>query len=496
MRPLSGLGLRGSLARALLGGGELGRVLALDQLDRSTGLLHRLARAPGHAGDLERQLGLELALAEQADAVLAAARQARRLERVMVERALGLELAGVDCLLHRADVHLGIIAREDVVEPALGQPHVERHLAALEAGDRHTRARLGALLAATGGLAEPRADAPADAHAALAGALVIPEIVEFHVPALAFAVVAQFPGEGRGPVLRKTAAGRRLLDPGLRRGAGKLRRLFHLDQVLHLLHLAEHFGRALDLDRTVKLVEPEPGQRRPLRLVAADVRAGLGDLDLRHDWLLRDRFGLGFGFGSTGAAAAEQVGDLLAAALRHGARARLILERLEGRADHVVGVGRADRLGHHVGDAETLEHRAHRTAGDNAGSGRSRTDRDAAGTEMAEAVVVQSAAVAQRNADHRLLGRRGRLADRLGNLAGLAVTEPGATLAVADDDQRRETEALAALHSLGDAVDVDELLDQLLAAVVVTATAATIIAPSATAAVAAAAPATAAARAA
>ena len=58
---------------ALLGGGELGRVLALDQLDRTAGLLDRLARALRHAGDLEAELGLQFALAEQADAVLAAA---------------------------------------------------------------------------------------------------------------------------------------------------------------------------------------------------------------------------------------------------------------------------------------------------------------------------------------------------------------------------------------------------------------------------------------
>ena len=121
-----------------------------------------------------------------------------RLQRVMVERALDIELAGIDRLLDRADVHLGIVLGEDVVEAALRQPHVERHLAALEAGDRHARARLGALLAAPGGLAEARADAAADAHAALARALVVPEFVEFHGLALAFAFVAQFPGEGRG----------------------------------------------------------------------------------------------------------------------------------------------------------------------------------------------------------------------------------------------------------------------------------------------------------
>src|SRR4051812_14889761 len=63
----SGLGLGGDPRRAhlaLFGGGELGRVLALDDLDRAARLLDRLARALGHAGDLESDLGLQLALAE------------------------------------------------------------------------------------------------------------------------------------------------------------------------------------------------------------------------------------------------------------------------------------------------------------------------------------------------------------------------------------------------------------------------------------------------
>src|SRR5512147_3252859 len=99
----------------------------------------------------------------------------------MVERALGIELAGIDRLLDEAEVHLGIVLGEDVVEAALRDAHVERHLAAFEPGDRHAGTRLGALLAAARGLALARADATADAHAALAGALIVTEIVEFHV---------------------------------------------------------------------------------------------------------------------------------------------------------------------------------------------------------------------------------------------------------------------------------------------------------------------------
>src|SRR5688500_13670339 len=116
----------------------------------------------------------------------------------MIDHALGLELASVERLLDRAEVHLGIILGEDVVEAALRQPHVERHLAALEAGDRYARARLGALLAAAGGLAEAGADAATDADAGLAGTIIVPEIVEFHV-CTRFRFCRARPGGSRDP---------------------------------------------------------------------------------------------------------------------------------------------------------------------------------------------------------------------------------------------------------------------------------------------------------
>src|SRR4029079_16143982 len=123
-------------------------------------------------------------------------------------------------------------------------------------------------------------------------------------------------------------------------------------------------------------------------------------------------------------------------ALSDRARARLFLERLEGRADHVVRVGRADRLGDDVGNAEAFENRAHRAAGDDSGGGRSRTERNAARAEMADAVVMKRAAVAQRNANHRLLGCGGRLADRFWHFTCLAVAENGAAPALGGYDAR------------------------------------------------------------
>ena len=137
------------------------------------------------------------------------------------------------------------------------------------------------------------------------------------------------------------------------------------------------------------------------------------------------------------------------------------------------------------GNAERFEDGAHRATCDDAGTRRRRAERHATGTEVTVAVVMQRPAVLQRHADHRLLGRGGRLGDRLGDFARLAVAEARTALAVADDDQRRKAEALAALHRLRDAVDVDQLLDQLFAAVVTRATAiatATIVVATATAA--------------
>src|ERR1700730_7069312 len=74
---------------------------------------------------------------------------------------------------------------------------------------------------------------------------------------------------------------------------------------------------------------------------------------------------------------------------------------------------------------------------------------------------MQRAAFAQRNARQVALARLGRLADRLGNFARLAVAETDPALLIADHDQRRKAEALAALDHLRHPIDVDELVDEL-----------------------------------
>ena len=83
-----------------------------------------------------------------------------------------------------------------------------------------------------------------------------------------------------------------------------------------------------------------------------------------------------------------------------------------------------------------------------------------AGAEVAGHVV------RHRRADHRhlehVLARLVvALADGFRNLVRLAEADAHVTRLVADDDQRREAEAPAALHDLRDAVDVDHALFEL-----------------------------------
>src|SRR5260370_20412732 len=133
-------------------------------------------------------------------------------------------------------------------------------------------------------------------------------------------------------------------------------------------------------------------------------------------------------------------------------------ERGEGRLDHVVRVRAADRFGDHVLHAERLEDRPHRPAGDDTGAGLRRAYDDPPGSIGVGDVVVQGASLAQRHADHAAPRLLGRLADRLRHLACLARAIADPALAIADNDEGRETEPPAALHHLDDAIDVDQLL--------------------------------------
>src|SRR5690606_29814432 len=113
--------------------------------------------------------------------VALAARHARGDERVLVDGRLGVELARVDGGLQPGEVDLDVAGAGRLVEAALGETLVERHLAALEAVDRDARPRLLAFDAAAAGLALARADPAADAHSLLERARVVAQFVELHV---------------------------------------------------------------------------------------------------------------------------------------------------------------------------------------------------------------------------------------------------------------------------------------------------------------------------
>jgi hypothetical protein len=80
---------------------------------------------------------------------------------------------------------------------------------------------------------------------------------------------------------------------------------------------------------------------------------------------------------------------------------------------------------------------------------------------MTANLVMDGAAFLQRDLDHGALGGFGGLADGFRHFTRLAMTETNLAGAVADHDQGRESEAAATLHDLGDAVDVNQLFNQI-----------------------------------
>ncbi len=137
-----------------------------------------------------------------------------------------------------------------------------------------------------------------------------------------------------------------------------------------------------------------------------------------------------------------------------------MLQSVERCANHVVRVRRTGRLGNNVMNAQRFENSAHRTTGDDTGTGLGRTQQNLACAVTAIDVVMQRAAIAQRNEDQIALCALGCLTDGFRNFASLAVTEANAALLVADDDESGEAKATATLNNLCNAVDRDQLVDE------------------------------------
>src|SRR3989442_1463569 len=154
--------------------------------------------------------------------------------------------------------------------------------------------------------------------------------------------------------------------------------------------------------------------------------------------------------------------DLDAALLGDAPRRGEVLQPVHRGADHVVRVGGAQALGQDVTHARALEHRAHRTAGDDARARRGGLQEHAPRAVVAHDLV-RNGAARERDLHHLAARRLDGLAHRLAHFIRLAGRDAHPALPVADRDQRVEAEAPASLHDLGDAVDRDHVLDQAVA---------------------------------
>src|SRR5262249_39535218 len=139
----------GALSGPLLGLDLVsGRLLAAGdrfERDRAALCFHRLASAWRGAGHCEGDLAFAPPGAKRAPALLGAGDRPRLSERLDGDRLRAIERAGVDRALNLGEIELVEFLGEDVVEAALGQAPMKRHLAAFETFDGDAGAGLLAL---------------------------------------------------------------------------------------------------------------------------------------------------------------------------------------------------------------------------------------------------------------------------------------------------------------------------------------------------------------
>src|SRR5438067_6114084 len=142
-----------------------------------------------------------------------------------------------------------------------------------------------------------------------------------------------------------------------------------------------------------------------------------------------------------------------------------LLERVERRPYHVVGIRRPVTFRQDVGHADDLEYRAHRAAGDDpraSGCGLHRYPRRSV---PAFDGMMQRAAL-KPHLDHPASGLFHRLLHRHRDFLRLPLAHANPAIAIAHDRKRREGENASALHDLRYAVDADHLLSQAIAPII------------------------------
>src|SRR2546426_477005 len=131
--------------------------------------------------------------------------------------------------------------------------------------------------------------------------------------------------------------------------------------------------------------------------------------------------------------------ELDAALFGDAPRRREVLQRVQRGPHHVVRVGGAEALGEDVAHAGTLQHRAHRAAGDDPGPGRGRLQEHAPRAVVTDDFVRDGRA-RERDLDQATAGGFDRLAHRLAHLVRLAGGDPDAPLPLPPHSRLRHPE--------------------------------------------------------
>src|SRR5579864_5377930 len=119
-------------------------------------------------------------------------------------------------------------------------------------------------------------------------------------------------------------------------------------------------------------------------------------------------------------------------------------------------IGRAQPLGKDVADSGQFDHRSNAARRDNSGSFGSWFQDDLAGAETAENLM-RDRSLPQRHPNEALFRALDALANSLGHFVGFAQSVAHQSVRVAGYHKGTETETTAALHDLGDTVDMDNL---------------------------------------
>jgi len=133
------------------------------------------------------------------------------------------------------------------------------------------------------------------------------------------------------------------------------------------------------------------------------------------------------------------------------------LEGGDGGLDDVGVIAGAEGLCEDVANTRCLDDSADAATSDDASTGRSGLEKDAAAAELADDLM-RNRVVANCDLDEGFAGGIGSFANGLGDFVGLAEAEADLAGAVTGDDECAEGEAATALDDLGASVDENDFL--------------------------------------